>query len=575
MGFWRSKPPTGATLNRAHPQADGLAFWWPGLEGEGGAPTDLVKGVRTVAAGNAAIAPSQRGAAMVFDGTGDYFSVADRPDLDIVTPWTIGCWFRDQNGANYNHPEAGLIGKTDGINPEFSPYQLWIEYHALRLRFRTSFTSYEIIYDLTIGGVSHGAWHHVAAVYDGATLALYVDGRLVAGPTGVAAAPSANAFALYIGALGVGNYWTGQLEDVRIYNRALSTGEVAAWTADPSAPFAAPAWRRLYVPAGAGGGVTVTPSLLTATLTLQAPTVSATQNVTVSPALLTLTSSLLAPTVSAAQNVTVSPALLSLTSSLNAPSVSATQNPTIAPALLTLTSSVLAPTVSAAQNVTVSPGLLTLTSSLLAPSVSATQNPTVTPAQQTMTVSLLAPTVSAVRNVTITPSLLTATLTLLAPSVSAGGAVTVNPSLLTLTSSVLAPTVSTVQNVTVSPSLLTLTSSLHAPSVSVGGSVTVSPSLLTLTSSVLAPTVSAAVNVTVSPALLTLTASVLAAGISTTRSVTATPAQLVAAITLLTPTVSANGNVTATRATATDAPYTTAGSADTALLGATASDSEV
>ena len=248
--FWRSKPPPGTPIDRSHAQLNGLAFWWPVLEGEGGTPTDLVKGVRATAAGNAAVAPSRRGAALSFDGTGDYFSVADRPDLDIVTPWTVGCWFRDLNGSSYNHPEAALFGKADGLGLEHSPYFMWVEYNDLYIRFRNSYTSYQTSYNLTTGGVSHGDWHHTAAVYNGSTLTLYVDGKLVAGPTATASVPVANALALTIGSLGTNYYWTGQIEDVRIYNRALSTDEVAAWTVDPYAPFAAPFWQRLYVPSG-------------------------------------------------------------------------------------------------------------------------------------------------------------------------------------------------------------------------------------------------------------------------------------------------------------------------------------
>jgi hypothetical protein len=80
--------------------------------------------------------------------------------------------------------------------------------------------------------ITDGQWHHVGLVYDFNALhrRLYVDGVQVAEDvTFVAAQPSNGG--LYIGTskdLGVGTFLSGSIDDIRIYNRALSAEEIAA-----------------------------------------------------------------------------------------------------------------------------------------------------------------------------------------------------------------------------------------------------------------------------------------------------------------------------------------------------------
>jgi len=80
--------------------------------------------------------------------------------------------------------------------------------------------------------ITDGQWHHVGLVYDMNSLhrLLYVDGILVAeDASAVSGVPSDDG--LYIGAskdLDAGTLFSGFIDDVRIYNQALSTEEIAA-----------------------------------------------------------------------------------------------------------------------------------------------------------------------------------------------------------------------------------------------------------------------------------------------------------------------------------------------------------
>jgi Tol biopolymer transport system component len=70
--------------------------------------------------------------------------------------------------------------------------------------------------------ITDGEWHRIGFVWDGANRALYVDDMLVAEDTQANLQGSDNG--LYIGtgkAMELGTYWSGLIDDVRIYNRAV------------------------------------------------------------------------------------------------------------------------------------------------------------------------------------------------------------------------------------------------------------------------------------------------------------------------------------------------------------------
>jgi hypothetical protein len=74
--------------------------------------------------------------------------------------------------------------------------------------------------------VTTNIWTHLAGTYDGATLRLYVNGvqvssRSPSGPIAVSTNP------LQMGGDSIyGQYFQGRIDEVRVYNRALSATEI-------------------------------------------------------------------------------------------------------------------------------------------------------------------------------------------------------------------------------------------------------------------------------------------------------------------------------------------------------------
>ena len=73
--------------------------------------------------------------------------------------------------------------------------------------------------------ITDGEWHYIAVTWDGSRRRLYADGTKVAEDPNPLANLVSSDRALYIGAgrtLSAGTFWSGLIDDVRIYNRALT-----------------------------------------------------------------------------------------------------------------------------------------------------------------------------------------------------------------------------------------------------------------------------------------------------------------------------------------------------------------
>ncbi len=78
--------------------------------------------------------------------------------------------------------------------------------------------------------VTLNAWKHVCGTYDGTTAIIYENGTLINSAT---KSWTTGTTAAYIGrALNAGNRWNGRVDDVRVYSRALTAGEVKALAAE-------------------------------------------------------------------------------------------------------------------------------------------------------------------------------------------------------------------------------------------------------------------------------------------------------------------------------------------------------
>jgi hypothetical protein len=165
------------------------------------------------------------GGALSFDGVNDIVTVADANALDLTTGMTLSAWVRPVTLSGWR--TALLKEATNGLT-----YALYAHDNVPQPAAYAN-----------IGGVERSAagtaalalntWSHLAATYDGTTLRLFVNGTQVSSQT-MAGSITASTGALRIGGNTVwGEYFAGLIDEVRIYNRALTASEL---TTDMNAP---------------------------------------------------------------------------------------------------------------------------------------------------------------------------------------------------------------------------------------------------------------------------------------------------------------------------------------------------
>jgi hypothetical protein len=158
----------------------------------------------------------KHGNALDFDGVDDLVSVADAPSLALTTSGTLSAWVKPDD----KRLDDPVFSKGDG-------YGLFAaDYNTLA---PSGFIGREWL--ISESDLVTGDWTHVAVTFDqGAPSAIYVDGVAVPSWSAQASADPISADGpLTVGAAtAFGNWFDGRIDDVRVYDVALTATEVAA-----------------------------------------------------------------------------------------------------------------------------------------------------------------------------------------------------------------------------------------------------------------------------------------------------------------------------------------------------------
>jgi Concanavalin A-like lectin/glucanases superfamily/Galactose oxidase-like, Early set domain/Bacterial Ig domain/Carboxypeptidase regulatory-like domain/Kelch motif len=157
------------------------------------------------------------GSALSFNGTSAWVTVADSASLDLTSGLTIEAWVNPTSGSAWR--TVVLKENTGAL-----AYALYSANNASRPA-----TFVHTSADFGVNGVAAvplNAWTHLSVTYDGATLRLFVNG-VQASSRAVTGLTVATTGALRIGGNSVwGEYFKGLIDEVRIYNRALTAAEI-------------------------------------------------------------------------------------------------------------------------------------------------------------------------------------------------------------------------------------------------------------------------------------------------------------------------------------------------------------
>jgi hypothetical protein len=166
-------------------------------------------------------ATAKYGGAITFDGVNDMVSVPDANSLDLTNAMTLEAWVRPTALSNYR---TVLIKETAG-NLVYALYAS-STFGGSGVQRPSAWIFADGLGPTTALPVN--AWSHIATTYDRANWRFYVNGVQVA-TRAYTPAIQASTGALRIGGNNIwGEWFGGQIDEVRVYDRALSAAEVAA-----------------------------------------------------------------------------------------------------------------------------------------------------------------------------------------------------------------------------------------------------------------------------------------------------------------------------------------------------------
>jgi len=165
------------------------------------------------------------GGALEFDGVNDHVDVPSAPELKLNSAGTVSAWV----STRYLY-RRGIVNKRGSS-------ELGVIYENYLLTFGT-FNQCTIVIGDSVNRVDAtipeeylavNAWQHVVGTWDSSEISIYLDGNLIdVQPNTLSDLVRGDAYPVKIGCLG-SNLWDfdGLIDDVRIYDFALSSEEIA------------------------------------------------------------------------------------------------------------------------------------------------------------------------------------------------------------------------------------------------------------------------------------------------------------------------------------------------------------
>ncbi|TWT98993.1 DUF1553 domain-containing protein [Neorhodopirellula pilleata] len=211
----------------------GLVHWYPLDESEGNELNNQLTGTSaTLEKGKLESAERDGGAALKLNGSTQFICPQDSPTLKNDEPFSFTAWIKSDGKSG-----GAVFSRMDVANG-YRGYDLWIQGRNV---------GSHIIHDWPTNALKvvsqdqlqTDVWQHVVVSYDGSQKAegikIYIDGKLSANKV---EADTLNAtietdVPFKIGSRSTGANWKGEVDDIRIYEQALSEADVSLAKRDP------------------------------------------------------------------------------------------------------------------------------------------------------------------------------------------------------------------------------------------------------------------------------------------------------------------------------------------------------
>ncbi len=169
------------------------------------------------------------GKALSFNGTSARVNVNDSNSLDLTTAMTLEAWVNPASASNVFR--TIILKERTG--------QLVYALYSSTGNGRPDTEAVIGSSNRSVAGTSTlpvGSWSYLSATYDGSNLRLYLNGTQVSS-LAVTGAITTSTGALRIGSNSIwGEYFSGLIDEVRVYNRALMAAQIQQDMATPVNP---------------------------------------------------------------------------------------------------------------------------------------------------------------------------------------------------------------------------------------------------------------------------------------------------------------------------------------------------
>ena len=161
---------------------------------------------------------------LYFDKTDDYISVPDNNSLDFTGPFSISLWLYIPTGSNNTETEVIIKGTAD----DCQNYSITLDASQNICAISSNSCGFDpgVQCDRS-GAISLDTWHYIAISFDGTNMSFYKEGR------------RSDRFPWTIGSTNTGDlaiagasgqpssdFFGGQLDDVKVFNYALTDAQV-------------------------------------------------------------------------------------------------------------------------------------------------------------------------------------------------------------------------------------------------------------------------------------------------------------------------------------------------------------
>ena len=234
-GWPTSVPGCGAVPPSCITPPPGMVGWWPG----DGDATDLVGVDNGLLLNGATFTTGEVLEAFSFDGVNSTVTMPATALHNAFSALTIDAWVYPLSNAA---DTSGNYGRTIVSNTDNDGFALRIRNGFVQADLRLS--SGDVLSTFSQTLLPLNAWSHVALTYDGTQVTAYINGQAIGNvpATGTIRNSQNASTCLMIGnepfssSVQSGNFgWPGRIDEVEIFNRALSSTEIASIYAAGSA----------------------------------------------------------------------------------------------------------------------------------------------------------------------------------------------------------------------------------------------------------------------------------------------------------------------------------------------------